>query len=112
MTGEELTDRYEVPQKILRMYTAWGFAAEKNGQVCYEVEDLERLGRILCMQQLGFSLKEIAHYLRLQEQEKVDTTACLQFLAKKRQQYLGKIHVLENQLAGIDSMRYDLFHVE
>lgn len=55
-----------------------------------------------------FSEEEIAHYLKLSAAGQCSCPERLRMLMDKRRAALDKVHRLEGQIAGMDTMRHEI----
>ena len=68
MTIHEASVRYKIPMDILKEYESWGLCGtvpKVMGAWHYDDEDLERLGLIMTLHDMGFTSEEVETYMRL-----------------------------------------------
>ena len=111
MTGEEVCKQYKIPMKILEEYRGWGLCgavrmAMEDWQ--YDDRDLERLGLIMALHDMGFSAEEVEAYMRLLLNGPSTQRERLAMLNRRRSQTLDEIHLKEKQLARMDYLRHEL----
>lgn len=110
MTIEEASRRYQIPMYILREYESWGLCGAGKkvmGAWRYEDADLERLSTVMTLHSLGFSMEEVARYMRLLEETHTEGQR-LEMLEEKRSAALAEIHLRERQLLRLDALRHQL----
>lgn len=111
VTMEEVSERYNVPIKILKEYESWGLCSAVKkviGAWQYDDRDIERLGMIMTLHDFGFSRNEVETYMRL-ELEGADTKPQrMAMLKKQRSTTLDEIHLKEKQIAHMDYLRYEM----
>ena len=62
MTIHEASERYKIPIKILKEYEKWGLCGEVKkvmGAWQYDETDIERLGMIMTLHDIGFTNEEV-----------------------------------------------------
>ena len=67
MTKSEACERYRIPPEILSEYESWGLCGavrQVMGDWQYDDQDLERLGMIMTLHDIGFSPEEVESYNR------------------------------------------------
>ena len=111
MTVNEASEKYHIPVEILKEYESWGLCGEVKkvmGVWQYNDQDLQRLGMIMTLHEIGFSNEEVEAYMRLFL--KCDSTEKerLEMLKKKRGKVLDEIHFKEKQLDCMDYLRYKI----
>lgn len=87
MTIEETSKRYNIPIEILKMYEKWNLCGEvKNimGSRKYDDKDIERLGMIMTLHNMGFNNSEIEKYMRLYLKGEESDGAMIEIIKKKR----------------------------
>lgn len=107
MTINEASQRYQIPIEILREYESWGLCGAVKkvmGNWKYDDTDLERLGLILTLHDIGFKKDEVETYMRLWLDGKHTEARCM--LDKKRNATLDEIHFKEKKLERLDYLRY------
>lgn len=111
MTGGEVCKQYGIPRKVLEEYRSWGLCgAVKLAMEDWRCDDrdLERLGTIMALHDMGFSTEEVETYMRLLLRGTVTEGERLAMLNKRRGQTLDEIHLKEKQLARMDYLRHEL----
>ena len=111
MTMKEANETYQIPLDILKQYEKWnlGKGTKKiTGMWQYDDGDLERLGTIVTLYEIGFSSNEVEQYMRLSVCETDTTEKRMQILTQKREQMLDKIHFYEKRLEQLDYLRYKI----
>ena len=110
MTRQEVRERYNIPSSVLEEYEKWGLCGA--GQACgarqYDDTDLERLGMMMALYEIGFAGEAIERYMRLLSEQKEGEDRCLRMLEEKRKEMLEEIHFQEQQLARLDFWRHQL----
>ena len=109
MTKKEASEKYRIPMEILEEYEKWNLCSEVKkvmGAWQYDDVDLDRLGMIMTLHDIGFSNTEIEEYMHLYL--KGDETAAkrMRILKQKREQTLDEIHFQEKRLEYLDYLRY------
>jgi len=111
MNKIEVSQRYQIPIKILNEYESWGLCDAVKivmGQWQYDDTDLERLSTIMTLHNIGFENKEIEHYMRLLLEVNDSQQTRIDFLTQKRKAKLALIHQQEKQLEKIDYMCHEI----
>ena len=111
MTIYEASERYNIPIEILREYENWGLCGEVKkvmGAWQYDNRDLERLGMIMTLHDVGFTNEEVQTYMRLFLEGTATEKECLEMLNKKRGIALDEIHFRQKQLDRLDYLRYKI----
>lgn len=65
MTIFEASEKYNIPVKILQEYESWGLCGEVKkvmGAWHYDDSDIERLGTIMTLHDIGFTNAEVERY--------------------------------------------------
>lgn len=111
LTGEEVCRRYQIPAEVLEEYKSMGLCgvvrmAMEDWQ--FDDTDLERLGLIMALHDVGFDRPEIEAYMRLMLQPGKSKAERLRFLDERRKEKLEEIHLRERQLERMDYLRYKL----
>ena len=109
MTKNEASEKYQIPVEILDEYERWNLCSEVKkvmGRWQYDDSDLEKLGMIMTLHDVGFTNTEIEEYMHLYL--KGDETAAkrMRILKQKREQTLDEIHFQEKRLEYLDYLRY------
>lgn len=113
MTIIDVSMKYNIPIDILKMYEKWNICNENNikkemGQWQYDDSDLDRLGVIMTLYNVGFDNDEIEHYMKLYVKGKSTSQERSFILRRKRSEILDKIHLYEKNLEDIDYLKYKL----
>lgn len=109
MTREEASRRYRIPVEILDEYERWGLCAtvkQVMGACQYDDRDLERLGTIMALHDMGFAPQETERYMRLLLSGADTRRERLRMLEERRDAALDEIHLREKQLQRLDYLRY------
>ena len=108
MTINEASERYQIPMEILREYESWGLCGTVKkvmGAWQYDDQDLERLGMIMTLHDIGFQNDEVEEYMRLLLEGENTEEQRMQMLNKRRGIALDEIHLREKQLDRVDRVR-------
>ncbi|HIQ82607.1 MAG TPA: MerR family transcriptional regulator [Candidatus Pullichristensenella stercorigallinarum] len=107
VTMQEASERYNIPMEVVREYESWGGMAEKDMGVeqCGDA-DLEALSLMMTLRGLGFTAQEIKSYMRPSPAGAAADAMRLRMLECKRVDALRAIHVQEQQLEQLDSLRH------
>ncbi|MCH4179030.1 MAG: MerR family transcriptional regulator [Megasphaera sp.] len=111
MTIDEASEKYKIPIHILKEYESWGLCgAVKSvmGHWQYDEEDIERLGIIMTLHDIGFSNDEVEQYMRLLLSGKNTEDERMKMLMALRNQALDEIHVRQKKLDRLDYLRYEM----
>lgn len=111
MTKQETSKCYQIPTHILDEYESWclcGVVKKVMGVWQYDDEDLERLGLIMSLHDIGFTVEEVERYMRFLLEEQGGEQKCLRMLNCKRNMTLDEIHFWERQLARLDYLRHEI----
>lgn len=111
MTRKEVRERYKIPAKILKEYENWGLSEQVgNAKIAgqYDDNDITRLGLIMTLHDIGFSSREVEHYMHLALNGISTQPERLAMLKKRRGETLEEIHCREKQIADMDYLRYKL----
>ena len=111
MTIQEASERYNIPITILEEYASWGLCGEVKkimGSWQYDDSDMERLGTIMTLHDIGFSNKEVETYMRLLVAGESTEAERMQMLESKRTGTLNEIHFKERQLDRLDYLRFEM----
>lgn len=109
MTINEASERYQIPMEILKEYESWGLCGAVKkvmGSWKYDDTDLERLGLILTLHDIGFDKDEVETYMRLWIDG--NHTETRRMLDKKRNDTLDEIHFKEKKIERMDYLRYKM----
>ena len=74
----------------------------------YDDTDLERLGLIMTLHDIGFENAEIETYMKLLLEQKNSDDRRLKMLEQKRRTLLDDIHFCEKQVSKLDYLRYQI----
>lgn len=113
MTIDEASKRYNIPLEVLREYESWGLCAEVKkimGDWQYDDSDLERLGMIMTLHDLGFANDEVEEYMRLYMRGASTEAQRNRMLRQKRTDTLDEIHFQEKRLERLDYLRRQIEH--
>ncbi len=111
MTKEEVSRRYNIPVSILDEYQSWGLCgvvqmAMDDWQ--YDDHDLERLGMVMALHDMGFTNGEVETYMRLLIQGSQTQERRLRMLNERRSKALDELHLKERQLERMDYLRFEI----
>lgn len=111
MTINEASEKYNIPIEVLKEYESWGLCDEVKkvmGVWQYDDQDLERLGMIMTLHDIGFSNEEVETYMRLFLDGKATESERLRMLNNLRSNALDEIHFKEKQLERMDYLRHKI----
>lgn len=111
MTIHEASKRYCIPLPILQEYESWGLCGAVKkvmGAWQYDEQDLERLGTIMTLHDVGFTSGEVEEYMRLLLSEQSTDEERMRMLNRQRRTTLDEIHFREQQLSRLDYLRYEI----
>lgn len=108
MTIREVSEKYNIPLKILQKYERWELCGEAEGARYYDDSDIERLSIVMTLYDTGFSDSETEEYMKLLMQGKSTSQQRLKMLNDKRDGTLDEIHFKEKQLDRLDYLRFQL----
>ena len=111
MTINEASEKYNIPIEVLKEYEGWGLCDEVKkvmGVWQYDDQDLERLGMIMTLHDIGFSNEEVETYMRLFLDGKATESERLRMLNNLRNNALDEIHFKEKQLERMDYLRHKI----
>lgn len=111
MTINEASERYSIPLDILKEYESWGLCGAVKkvmGAWQYDYGDIERLGTIMALHDIGLSSDEIEAYMRLTLEQGGSSEEVLRMLDRRRDKALDEIHFRERQLERLDYLRHEL----
>ena len=109
MTRQETSERYHIPMHILQEYESWdlrGTAKRETGDRQYDDADLEYLGTILTLRDIGFTSEEAKAYMYLLPEGDHTAAQRLKMLEERRRTVLEEIHLRERQLQRLDCLRH------
>ena len=95
MTIDEVSERYQIPIKILKEYESWGLCGEVKKLMeswRYDQTDIERLSLIMTLHDVGFTKEEVEKYMRLSLLGEETSAERMEMLRKKRNGTLDEIH--------------------
>lgn len=110
MTIREVSERYNIPMKILKEYESWEIDGSEKKTLDswqYDDTDLERLSLIMSLYNIGFENPEVKSYMKLLEQKGTEIQR-MRILDKKRCSILDQIHSQEKLLEQLDYLRYHI----
>lgn len=111
MTMEEASEQYQIPLKILKEYQSMGLCSEVKevmGVWQYDETDIERLGMIMTLYDIGFTKDEIQTYMKLLLKDFDTSNQRKMMLRNKRSTTLDEIHFKEVQLIKIDYLTNEI----
>lgn len=111
MTKKEASECYQIPNGILEDYERWNLrddAKKVIGQWQYDDADLELLGTITTLHDMGFEEEEIERYMRLYLRGDETSVERAKILNQKREQTLDEIHLLEKRIELFDYFRFKM----
>lgn len=111
MTKGEASEKYNIPIEVLKEYESWGLCGEVKkvmGAWQYDDQDLERLGMIMTLHDIGFGNEEVETYMRLLLEGKTTENERLRMLNELRSNALDEIHFKEKQLERMDYLRHKI----
>ena len=111
MTDREVHERYRVPMEVLRTYEKWRLNGTENraeGHWEYDASDLERLGKIMTLQEIGFSKEETEAYMRLELSGPETDRQRIHMLNRRRSILLEEIHGREKQISCLEYLCYEI----
>lgn len=111
MTKEEMVRHFNIPPEILDEYHAMGLCDEVKkvmGTWQYDDTDIERLGLIMTLHDIGFSNEEVERYMQLEAQGGKTRVQRREMLDERRSESLDEIHFREKQLDRIDYLRHKM----
>ena len=111
MTKKEASEKYQIPEEILDEYEKWNLCSEVKkvmGVWQYDDTDLDRLGMIMTLHDVGFENEEIEQYMRLYLEGEETATERMRILKRKRDAALDEIHFQEKRLEYLDYLRYKI----
>lgn len=111
MTMQEASERYTIPLKILKEYEKWelcGAVKKVMGAWQYDDQDIERLGMIMTLHDIGFNSSEVETYMRLTLEGNRTEPERIAMLNRIRGKTLDEIHFKEKQIAHMDYLRHEM----
>lgn len=110
MTMQEMSRRYQIPEEVLKEYETWNLCSTEgkvSGNWQYDDQDLELLGKVMTLHDIGFEKDEIKRYMRLCLHGGIASAERIRILKQKREQMLDEIHFQEKRLSDLDYLRYE-----
>lgn len=111
MTKEEASKHFNIPEEILDEYHEMGLCDEVKkvmGTWQYDDTDVERLGLIMTLHDVGFTHEEVAQFMQLEAQGEITKPQRQKLLDSKRRESLDEIHFKEKQLDRLDYLRHKM----
>ncbi len=111
MTMQEASERYCIPVDVLKEYESWGLCGAVKkvmGAWQYDEQDIERLGLILTLHDIGFDKEQVETYMRLLLEQEGSEEERLKMLETLRDSTLDEIHFKQKQLDRVDYLRYKI----
>lgn len=111
MTIDEVSERYRIPLQVLREYERWGLCSAAKTVIeawRYDDSDIERLGIIMTLHDVGFDNDEVEKYMRLLVSPQDTAQARLHMLNVLRDKLMKKIHAKQQCLDRLDYLRYEI----
>ncbi len=111
MTGDEICARFEIPKKILDEYHQWGLCDAVRMTMDdwkYTDQDIERLGMIMALHDMGFHNHEVEAYMKLLLQGDNTQEQRMKMLNELRTKALDEIHLRERQMMRMDYLRKEI----
>lgn len=111
MTASELKKQYGIPETALKIYEEQvrKKSTDKTAEeLDYSDAELEEISKMMTLQRLGFSEKEIGNFFCLEKKGQITKDARLKMLWKQRNHILDEIHQKEKILGELDYIRYGL----
>lgn len=108
MTKEEALSHFNIPAEVMEEYHALGLCGEVKkvmGAWQYDDTDIERLGQIMTLHDIGLDNGEVGEYMRLEAQGEKTQAQRRKILDARRAVSLHEIHFREQQLDRIDYLR-------
>lgn len=111
MTAEEVRGRYKIPEKVLKEYHDWGLCDAVRMAIDdwqYTDTDLERLGMIMALHDMGFEKNEVETYMKLLMHGDETKSERMKMLNELRNKALDEIHLKERQMMRMDYLRKEI----
>lgn len=108
MTKDEIYKHFNIPSEILDEYHEMGLCDEVKkvmGTWQYDDSDVERLGLIMTLHDVGFDNEEVAHYMQLRSEGSSTEEQRRKIFDEKRTSTLDEIHFKEKQLDRLDYLK-------
>ncbi len=113
MSKEEVCARYGIPPEVLDECKRWGLCDAAKAVMegwRYDGHDMEVLGMVLTLHDVGFATEDVEKYMRLVLEGPATRAARLRMLDGRRDKTLAAMHELEDRLTKIDHLRYETRH--
>lgn len=107
MTIGEAKIQYEIPNHIIEEYEQLMQYKKGSDWECSR-KDLDYMGIMVTLHQIGFGEKEVATYMELAFEGESTENKRLAILNRKRHSTMDEIHVMEGQVDMLDYLRYKL----
>lgn len=111
MTIDEASQCYGIPLDVLQEYEKVGLCDAVKSVMAswqYDDADIERLGLIMTLHEIGFSAGEVETYMRLLLSGEDTKVMRLNMLSRMREQFLNELHLKQKHLDWIDYLRYQI----
>lgn len=109
MTIEEVKEIYQIPDSILKLYDDCEMRDKKEIQgKQYDNTDIQQLGIILTLQDIGLESQEIKQYMNLLMQGNHTMQERVRMINQRRSDVLKEIHIREKQIERMDYLRYTM----
>lgn len=111
MTKEETSRHFNIPIEILDEYHEMGLCDEVKkvmGSWQYDDTDVQRLGLIMTLHDVGFTHEEVTQYMQLESMGKITEAQRKKMLDSKRKESFDEIHFKEKQLDRLDYLRHKM----
>lgn len=110
MTINEVSAGYGVPLEVLKEYESWGLGAAKKttGEWEYDDRDIELLGIVMTLHDIGFDDHAVEAYMQLYLKGKSAEKQRLMMLDQKRAELLNEVHLKEAKISCLDYLRYEI----
>lgn len=111
MTVNEVSELYHIPIKILKEYESWDLCGAVKVAIedwQYDEQDLERLGMVMALHDIGFQSEEVEIFMRLLLEGDSTKRQRTQMLDRLRNKALDEIHLRERQLERMDYLRHEM----
>lgn len=111
MTALEASKRYSIPVEVLKEYESWELCGELKkamGTWQYDDKDIELLGMIMTLHNIGLNYSETEDYMRLLLAGESAKKERIRMLDQLRSQVLDEIHFREKQLEQLDYLRHKI----
>lgn len=107
MTIEEARKQYEIPAYVIEEYAELMLYKNQSCWECCE-QDLEYMGLMTTLHQIGFEEAEITTYMKFVFKGKSTKVMRLKILDKKKCSLVEETHAREGQIDLLDYLRYKL----